>query len=194
MRCLVNIFILDENPIKAAEYHCDKHVVKMILEAGQMLCTAHWFVWLKSFEKSRSDFRLMRDVKAFLYNHVPKDKQPPWSMTHVNHPCSVWTRETLENYNWHLRLMRALLNEYTTRYKKIHKAEAVYTWLKINRPPGLKHGSLTPFSICMKEEYKISEDPVVCYREYYIKDKVRFAKWKTSEPSWWVNNLRTRQQ
>ena len=29
----MNIFILDEDPKKAAEYHCDKHVVKMILES-----------------------------------------------------------------------------------------------------------------------------------------------------------------
>jgi len=28
----MNIFVLDYNPKKAAEYHCDKHVVKMILE------------------------------------------------------------------------------------------------------------------------------------------------------------------
>jgi len=29
----MNIFILDENPAKAAADHCDKHVVKMILES-----------------------------------------------------------------------------------------------------------------------------------------------------------------
>jgi hypothetical protein len=37
----MNIFYLDKDPIKAAEYSCDKHVVKMILESAQMLCTAH---------------------------------------------------------------------------------------------------------------------------------------------------------
>jgi hypothetical protein len=39
----------------------------------------------------------------------------------------------------------------------------------------------------MKEVYKISEDPVECYREYYLKDKVRFAKWKNvDKPGWWI--------
>jgi len=33
----MNIFYLDSNPQKCAEYHCDKHVVKMILESAQLL-------------------------------------------------------------------------------------------------------------------------------------------------------------
>ena len=36
----MNIFYLDKNPVVAAQMSCDKHVVKMILEAAQMLCTA----------------------------------------------------------------------------------------------------------------------------------------------------------
>jgi len=40
----MNIFILDEDIDKCAEYHVDKHVVKMILESAQLLCTAHCFV------------------------------------------------------------------------------------------------------------------------------------------------------
>lgn len=34
----MNIFVLDENPRLAAQYHCDKHM-KMILESAQMLST-----------------------------------------------------------------------------------------------------------------------------------------------------------
>ena len=36
----MNIFYLDRDPVKAAQMSCDKHVVKMILESAQMLCTA----------------------------------------------------------------------------------------------------------------------------------------------------------
>ena len=53
----MNMFVLDEQPQKAAEYHCNKHVVKMILEAGQMGCAAHWMSWLDKFGKTRSDFK-----------------------------------------------------------------------------------------------------------------------------------------
>ena len=35
----MNIFYLDKDPVIAAQLSCDKHVVKMILESAQMLCT-----------------------------------------------------------------------------------------------------------------------------------------------------------
>ena len=38
----MNIFgYLDKDPKRCAEMHCDKHVVKMILEYAQLLSTAH---------------------------------------------------------------------------------------------------------------------------------------------------------
>ena len=37
----MNIFLLDWNTDVCAQYHCDKHVVKMILESTQMLSTVH---------------------------------------------------------------------------------------------------------------------------------------------------------
>ena len=53
----MNIFVLDRDPEVAARYHCDKHVCKMILEAGQMLCTAHWVAWMKKLDIKKSDFK-----------------------------------------------------------------------------------------------------------------------------------------
>ena len=38
----MNLFYLDEDLDKCAEYHVDKHVNKMILEAAQILCTVIW--------------------------------------------------------------------------------------------------------------------------------------------------------
>ena len=37
----MNIFILDNDPVIAAQMQCDKHVVKMIVESAQMLSTVH---------------------------------------------------------------------------------------------------------------------------------------------------------
>ena len=37
----MNIFYLHSDPVKAAQIQYNKHVVKMILESAQMLCTAH---------------------------------------------------------------------------------------------------------------------------------------------------------
>lgn len=187
----MNMFVLDDLPQKAAEYHCNKHVVKMILEAGQMGCAAHWMSWLEHFGKSRKDFKLMRDVKQFLKDNVPQDKQPPWGLTHVNHPCTIWTRQSAENYGWHMELMGCLLNEYNLRYDKIHKSTDVYHWLLKNKPISFPVQGRTPFPICMKEEYKVGDNPIQSYRMYYIKDKVRFAKWepRAKTPDWFLQGV-----
>ena len=37
----MNIFALHQHPVVAAKQHCDKHVVKMILETAQLLSNAH---------------------------------------------------------------------------------------------------------------------------------------------------------
>lgn len=37
----MNIFYLDRDIVKCAQYHCDKHVNKMILEGAQLLASAH---------------------------------------------------------------------------------------------------------------------------------------------------------
>ena len=36
----MNIFYVDQDPVKAAQMMCDKHIIKMILESAQMLCSA----------------------------------------------------------------------------------------------------------------------------------------------------------
>jgi hypothetical protein len=43
----------------------------------------------------------------------------------------------------------------------------------------------------MKEEYKVDNDPIKSYRNYYIKDKVRFAKWEphAETPKWYKEML-----
>ena len=37
----MNIFYLDNHTHRCAKQHCDKHVVKMIIEYAQLLSTAH---------------------------------------------------------------------------------------------------------------------------------------------------------
>ena len=163
----------------------------MILEAGQMGCDAQGRGWLVSFGKTRKALRVMRARKEYLRVNVPQDKQPPWGLTHVNHPCTIWTRQSAENYGWHMELMRCLLREYNLRYDKIHKSTEVYYWLMKNGPVSFPVKGRTPFPICMKEEYKVGDDPIQSYRKYYIKDKVRFAKWepRAKTPDWFLQGV-----
>ena len=192
----MNIFVLDEDPKISAQMMCNKHVVKMILESGQMLCTAHWLSWLDG-ENGRpllTDFKRVKDAQAWLFRCVPEGAQPPWKMSHIHHPCTKWTCETMGNYVWLLEHMRGLLNEYTKRYGKMHKSEEAWVWLSQNDPVGWcsvpgKY-ERTPHPLCVPDEIRTSvTDPVQAYRIYYVTHKSKIAKWtpRAVAPDWWPN-------
>ena len=143
----MNIFVLHKNPRKAARMLCDQHVVKMILESGQMLSTAHWETGSKA----------------------------PYKATHKNHPCSIWVRESLGNYEWLVKHAEEMCKEYTKRYNKIHKTQEVIEWAKKNLP-NIKNKKQTPFAQAMPEEFK-HENAVKAYRSFYMGQKLKFARW-----------------
>lgn len=153
----MNIFYLDECPVKSAVMQCDKHVVKMILESAQMLCTA-------------------------LHE---KGIEAPYKSTHKNHPCSIWARQSDLNYAWLYEHMVELANEYTRRYNKTHKTSNHFEFLKPNFLYTLKDlKDLPPPPQCMPDEHK-RESTVEAYRQYYIKEKSYMAKWKHhNQPEW----------
>jgi len=190
----VNIFHLDKDPVRAAEYMCDRHVVKMILEYSQLLCTAHWVGWQHMLNPpSNLKGKLL---KEWLAENIPLPEfVPQYSMTHVNHPSAVWSRQCWGNYNWLVRHALALCSEYTRRYGRVMKSEAVIRWAGRYPPPVFDSTdtdnplAMTPFATAMPEEYKVPGDPVQSYRNYYHGSKSRFAKWKyTSPPPWWNPN------
>jgi hypothetical protein len=147
----MNIFFLDFNPRLAAEYHCDKHVVKMILETAQLLYSVHW---------------MLTDGK-----NLPADA---YRKTHANHPCAIWARESLDNYLWLADLGWWLCKEYQHRYgeHKQHKTERHIVWLRDHAPCGLYSKGTTLIRLAMPDEYK-KRNPVEAYRTYYRENKVK---------------------
>lgn len=106
----MNIFYLDESSALAAQYHCDKHVVKMILESAQLLSTAHRVLdGKKVFEEHRGKFKERYRMPGPLETSL-------YEAAYVKHPCSLWARESFENYMWLYWLFIRLLDEYTYRY------------------------------------------------------------------------------
>jgi len=139
----MNIFYLDKDPIKSAEYQYNKHVVKMILESAQMLCTAHRF---------------------YGNNNVP------YKSTHLNHPSSVWVRESDEHYDWLYNHMLALGREYTRRYNKEHLSITKCTQSLFCSPQNIPYKKLVQPPQCMPDEYK-DKCSVQAYWNYYIGEK-----------------------
>ena len=109
----------------------------------------------------------------------------PYKKTHYNHPCSIWVRDTVKNYDWLIEHCREIFGEYTIRYGKIHKSQAVLEWILNNYlSVNLPNMPQTPHFQCMPDK---NDDYVKAYQTFYIKDKT-FAKWKLGNiPSWFIN-------
>lgn len=172
----MNLFILSLQPKEIAHAMMDKHVVKIILEAVQVLCTAK---------------RLL----------TPSDpiNEKLYRATHANHPVSKWCRESKANFVWTLELIEEMHNEWKFRYNKkagiTHKSYDVARLISEHLPPdsAFKTEGRTPFALAMPEQYKIKSaagdfDAVESYRAYYMSpDKQRIASWKEvrGPPSWY---------
>lgn len=178
----MNIFYISTDPVQAAEWMVDKHVVKMILESAQLLSTAHRLLdGVETQGKSATG----RNVKRW---RLADAREPVlYSATHINHPSAVWCRQSVENYNWLADHMFALLNEYTYRYNKTHKCEGELSYMLQSPPHNLKEYDMTLMPSAMADEYKISDDPVVNYRNYYKVGKERMHKWTNRKPPEWIN-------
>jgi len=141
----MNIFYLDKDPVEAANLQYNKHVVKMILESAQMLCTAH--------------------------HHYGNGHNVPYKRTHTNHPSTVWCRQNNLQYTWLYNHMLALGNEYTKRYNKKHLTIIKCSEILSELPPGIPIGSFEDPPQCMPDQYKVLGDSVSAYWNYYEKEK-----------------------
>jgi hypothetical protein len=142
----MNIFYLDSDPVKAAQAQYNKHVVKMILESAQMLCTAH--------------------------HHYDNGHNVPYKKAHYNHPSTIWCRQNSRQYYWLFHHMIALGDEYTKRYNKKHlsitKCFDVLKDCPVGMPLG---GEFNEPPQCMPEQYKVPGCSVTAYWNYYEREK-----------------------
>lgn len=153
----MNIFVLDLDLQKCAQYHCDQHVVKMILESAQMLCTA--------LNK--------------------KGHSTPYRSTHIRHPCVLWVEESFDNFLWLIHLAEELNREFRYRFDRPtdHKSVAVVGEISRHRFESI---GLTEFAQAMPDPYKVPGDPVKAYRQFYLAEKMSFAKWTRRDLPYWV--------
>ena len=158
----MNIFFLDKAPEKSAQYLCDKHVPKMLLESAQMLSTA-------------------------LHSHTMGISTGIYKEAYPNHPMTKWVGFNQDNFNWALENAMWIDEEYKTRFKKQHKSGKVIQCIIDNDYyKDIPDGFFSEPPQCMPDEYK-DKDYVSAYRKYYQGAKSYFAKWKKGrqQPDWW---------
>lgn len=155
----MNIFVLDEDPVRAAQMQCDKHVVKMALESAQLLCS--------------------------VFN--PDKPGLPLKSTHENHPAALWAQQDTHHYAWLLRHACALFQEYTYRYGRAHACAHVPAWVA-SRVSGVPDAEATldvSHIFVGPEGYRQNDGTVAAYRRYYMMEKRRFARYTRREPPDW---------
>lgn len=173
----MNIFALDSNPKLAAQYHVDRHVIKMILESCQLLSTAH-----RMLDGEEKIILTQKGRKKKVWVHPTQDSFL-YSATHINHPSAIWCRQNVAQYIWLAQLTKELCKEYTYRYGKIHKCEQIglVDWFVNNIPENIKLVHPISFVLptpAMPDYCKVPGDVVQSYRNYYINEKQRMHSWK----------------
>lgn len=159
----MNIFYTSKLPSECAQDLDDKRLVKMVLETAQLLST--------------TIHELSNDITPL---------RAPYKITHRNHPCAVWARESENNYTWLVNLFGELSNEYTYRFGRQHKClEHIFTFASIidylDFP--LREFSIPPNCTPFKED----SDTQNAYRRYmqevkWVDGKARFTR--RPPPEW----------
>jgi hypothetical protein len=154
----MNIFYINTNPTQAAQELADDHIRKMQIESAQMCCTAHW----------------------------ETGNEAPYKRAHKNHPSTIWTRQSIHHYRWLVQHGLEICNEFTKRYGKSHKTQAVLEWCRDNEP-SIPDNGFTPPPQCMPEQYQ-DNDTITAYRKFYIEDKIAIKKLNynklNNKPEW----------
>ena len=176
----MNIFVLDEDPVIAAQMMDCVRVPKMCVESAQMMASA-----LRRHGATDEAMPLTKAGK-------------PYKGGYKHHPCTVWAGDTWPNFNWLAIHAIGLCVEYRRRFGKEHACYLpILRMQSLGRAIMLKPsndilehitgGELTPFAQAMPDEYK-DEDAVKAYRAYY-KSKVNSPGGvhyrHTNPPDWW---------
>ena len=187
----MNIFLLSLNPEEAAEFHCDKHVIKMILETTQLLymCWAYFDEnnWRDNLEIQLTENKTMKEMKE--NNQKVNFSTYKCGKGHMNHPCSKWLRESSQNYKWLCELGLKLCEEKAHRWpkNKKHGSQGHLEVLSNNIPKGLKDLETNSYALAMPEECKL-DNAVESYRKYYILHKQHIYKWTNRKNPFWIKN------
>ena len=152
----MNIFFLDKTPEKSAEYLCDKHVPKMLLETAQMLSTA--------IQKYTGEIEEL------------------YKPAYPNQPMTKWVGLNKNNFQWAYDNGRSIFSEYVERFKPYHKSIDILRHIQNNKSlytQDIPEGDFTEPPQCMPDQYR-NKNYVTAYRNYYKGEKT-FAKWEKAD-------------
>lgn len=185
----MNLFYLDDDLDKCAEYHIDKHAGKMQLEATQLLSTALWVDKYLGFVPralTPDEWAVIKEAKS-AEPAIDERTFTRYLPCHQNHPSAIWVRSSMEHYAWTINYVNALESESRWRGRNPHASciECNRLPLPTSMPDA---GFVRPYQ-AMPEELK-SGDVLLDYRLFYMLDKAPFATWaRRGKPDWWDEDI-----
>jgi hypothetical protein len=87
---------------------------------------------------------------------------------------------------WLKDLALELNTEYRFRYEKDSDHKSISVLSEITNC-SYENKGLTEFAQAMPDEYKVPGDAVKAYRQFYLGEKMKFAKWSKRSVPEWVN-------
>lgn len=162
----MNIFITSFDSKEAASHLDDLRLNKMILETAQLLSSA--------------------------YRHLFGENELLYKNTHLNHPCSIWARQNIDNYSWLVQYFDDLAKEKIKRdaylkkevqpHKSWSKLFKLFTSKKTNNYKSKLSGDFFDFNCT---DFKDEKDIRIAYQKQMVK------KWKhdLKPPKWTANKI-----
>ena len=182
----MNIFYLDDDPVKCAQMHVDKHVCKMVIEYAQLLSTTHRVLDGEEYRRLSAN---NRSIKAW---RLPDGREERlMKPTMMNHPSAIWLRQSDKNYLWLYNMWCELLKEFTYRYGKTHACARLIPDLAV-LPTNIPHKPFTGPTPAMPDECKVPGNSLQSYHNYYNMNKGHLWSWKGKinsrpVPKWLIN-------
>ena len=176
----MNIFVTDNDPIKAAHNLCDQHVrSKMQIEGAIML--AHAFP------------QEVLDHPSTPRTSTGKPRRR--GKGYFNHQCSIWARETKDNFKWLVDHTLEMFTERMYRWPESneHFTKTFIEWCGKNiHNTIMSKTGLTSYAVAISDDCDCRRvkdfdnlSTIDKYREYIRHDK-DFATWTLRwRPTWY---------
>lgn len=195
----MNIFYLSHNIDECVKWHFDSHVVKMPLEVAQMMCTNQWIFHTFNRPMGKLNAKALATLTSktseykakFASSTDPSSRvathPAPYYPCHINHPCTIWMRHSIENWYWSFCYAQALDAERYFRFgkTKVSKSIDVINSLPDPDPKLFFETKFTRPAEAVGDECLRFDDPALTYRYYYIWFKNHIAKWTNQPIPYW---------
>lgn len=159
----MNIFVTSFDSKEAASHLDDLRLNKMILETAQLLSCA--------------------------YRYLFEDNDLLYKDTHLNHPCAIWARKSIDNYSWLVQYFDDLAKEKVKRDGatkerskiKPHKSwEDLFEIFNLKKTNNYKDRISTEFFDFNCTDFKDEKDIRISYQKQLLqkwKNDLKLPKW-----------------